>query len=226
VSLVLQGVSALFLTLSLNHQRIYRSSGYKKEPKHTDGLTESTESENHSLLDGSHTEHEDYPTCLRNLIFSPQGFFVLLFICYIIAMGFELPDKESISKNADPTLVVFMTFFALQRLPVFVLVITIIVNREKHPEAPSISSRVLLSIAAMFDLVNSFPLTVWSITICPRDPCDCVFVVGSWVDIIHLLYLISNLFFFLFIRAEYKRNKEECQWWHISEQQDEYERPY
>jgi len=39
---------------------------------------------------------------------------------------------------------------------------------------------------------------------------ECVFVIASWVDLVHLLYIGSLFCFFFFVRFEYLRNMEEC----------------
>ena len=45
----------------------------------------------------------------------------------------------------------------------------------------------------------------------------------SWVDVIHLLYLLSLLFFFLFVRSEFLRNIEECIWTTMGEIQETFD---
>src|SRR5437868_530699 len=41
----------------------------------------------------------------------------------------------------------------------------------------------------------------------------------SWLDLVHFCYFFALLFFFIFLRQEFKRNKEDAIWTIIRQQQ-------
>jgi len=114
-----------------------------------------------------------------------------------------------------------------------VIVMAVMIVFNCKADGPTTRSRVLLIIAAILYFVNDLPASVWS-KFYEYGTCamlrtlimlianswqlapGCVFVVGSIVDLVHLLYLVSQIFFFLFLRSEYLRNAEECVWETVS----------
>jgi len=104
----------------------------------------------------------------------------------------------------------FFAAFGLQRVPVIILVVMIVLVQKNTPEGPSKHSKFYLIIAGILNTAGYVPLEVWSAIFGIGR--DCVFVVASWVDLIHLVYFTSLIFFFLFLRSEYLRNMEECIW--------------
>jgi len=112
----------------------------------------------------------------------------------------------------------FLSSYVLQRIPIIILVLLIITTRSTN-DGPTTQSKIFLGLAAGFNLVNDLPLTMWARFL----PETCIFVIASYVDLIHLLYLFSLIFFFLFLRSEYLRNMEECIWDTVSQIQDTFD---
>jgi len=106
-----------------------------------------------------------------------------------------------------PYFIFFLVAFALQRLPVLILALIIVFDFPKNQiEGPKNSSRAILLIAALLDTINNIPVTLWADIINDRN---CVFHVLGKVDIIHILFCIAQILFFLFLREEFLRNKEQ-----------------
>jgi len=110
---------------------------------------------------------------------------------------------------------VFIGTFGVQQFPIVVLVLFIVFQKGAGTDGPTRKSKTLLIVATLLSLFNSLPLNVWALIL----PDNCYFWLGSLVDLIHLLYFGSLLFFFLFIRNEYLRNMEECIWTTVSQVQ-------
>ncbi len=47
-----------------------------------------------------------------------------------------------------------------------------------------------------------------------------MFWLASWADVVHVGFCLGQGLFFLFLKREYDRNKEECIWRVVSERQD------
>ncbi len=71
----------------------------------------------------------------------------------------------------------------------------------------------------MLNLALVLPPTIWSLVL----PRGCYFYIGSITDLLQLLHLISVVFFFVFLRAEFQRNMEECIWTTVSQIQDTFD---
>jgi len=103
--------------------------------------------------------------------------------------------------------IVFMITYGLQRLPIVILAIWIVFNMPRTViEGPSPSSKLILLFASILDLVNNLPVTVWA-SIINNDTCPLYIL--SYADVVHLLFCIAQVLFFVFLRAEFMRNKEQ-----------------
>lgn len=87
-------------------------------------------------------------------------------------------------------------------------------------------NKVYLLLAALVWLPDEIPLVIWA-EILPGKSNDfdlflfffliiflgdCIFYFLSLVDVVHIIYTSSLIFFFLFLRAEYHKNLEEEYW--------------
>lgn len=81
---------------------------------------------------------------------------------------------------------------------------------------PELRARLYLAAATVLTSVNVLPPTVWQYYL----PKGCAFYVGSWVDFLLLLDTVSFIFFFLFLRDEYLRNREVCMYTSVSQIHD------
>jgi len=199
----------LCLTLALDHQRKHRSFLENKKVK------EETTQINSDIEDFGESEkfnRKVYKVLGKLAI--PGVLFLLYFISIFI--GFFLNRLE--------TFWVFVTFYSLQRVPLLVLLGIIIGTGAPEPEGPTIFSKALLALGILLNLVNEVPLTMWSYIVLiassnSTEPCN-VGGFASTVDVIHLLFLLSQIFLFFFLRAEFFRNKDYCVWKIVSKRQE------
>jgi len=200
-SLILHGITAFALSLALNHQRKYRSSisaANPPAPKESDPLI------------------AKYAWCKKTINISEAVFF-LLFVIYLVFLYLQIMKSDN--KVFD---ILFLCAFALQRVPVIILVFLICIGRQtsvSSADGPTRQSKGYLATAALLNITADLPLTIWN----SAFPDGCVFVIASWVDLVHLSYIVSLLFFFLFLRSEYLRNMEECIWTTVSQIQDTFD---
>eukprot|EP01113_Clastostelium_recurvatum_P025835 TRINITY_DN3104_c0_g1_i1.p1 TRINITY_DN3104_c0_g1~~TRINITY_DN3104_c0_g1_i1.p1 ORF type:complete len:310 (+),score=51.41 TRINITY_DN3104_c0_g1_i1:153-1082(+) len=197
-SLILHGITAFALSLALNHQRKYRSSAPQSPPPNAPPR------ETDSLL-----AHKSVSWVVNNVTITEIIFFVL-FVIYLVGLYLELMNQSA------TFFYLFLGAFILQRLPIIILVFMIILA---HNDGPSRQCKALLAVGAVLNIANDLPLFVWAQLL----PQTCVFVIGSWVDFVHVMNFVSLLLFFLFLRSEYLRNMEECMWNTVSQIQDTFD---
>jgi len=114
---------------------------------------------------------------------------------------------------------VFLGLYFTQQVPAIVLIIYIIFRTyPDNQTGPLLKSKIFLGTAALLGITSELPLNIWAQIL----PSNCVFAIASWVDVIHLVYCSSVLFFFLFIRSEYKRNSKEYHFNTVTEIQRSY----
>jgi len=197
-SLILHGITAFALSLALNHQRKYRSSlppPAGAAPKENDPLLARY-------------------TWFKKTVSGSETLFFFMFVLYLVFLYLQIMKSDDQLYE-----ILFLCAFAVQRIPIIVLVLMIIYGRNSSTDGPTKQSKVYLVAAAVLNVVGDLPLTIWSAML----PGGCVFVIASWVDIVHIFYLISLVFFFLFLRSEYLRNMEECIWTTVSQIQDTFD---
>jgi hypothetical protein len=234
IALLLYGVAPLFLSWALNHQRRFRSSYSMHRPHqnaadHDRHRTGASIAPGHSAnigvvdersaLTGGDVERSGevdpllrrYRWCRQRIGISELTF-VALFVVYTVVMSVSLSNTEN-----DTLYYVFVGAYGLQRVPITVLVLVIVLRPDlpyygialpSDVDGPSRTAKVLLVAAALFAAADLLPLSMWARIL----PSTCPFYVASWVDAIQVLYILSLLFFFLFTRVEYFRNLEEEIW--------------
>eukprot|EP01114_Cavostelium_apophysatum_P021347 TRINITY_DN7425_c0_g1_i1.p2 TRINITY_DN7425_c0_g1~~TRINITY_DN7425_c0_g1_i1.p2 ORF type:complete len:133 (+),score=17.06 TRINITY_DN7425_c0_g1_i1:692-1090(+) len=115
--------------------------------------------------------------------------------------------------------IVFLSILGVQRLPVLILMVTIISGYRAN-DGPTKQSRLCLFFGAFFNASADMPISVWAYFL-PHG--SCVFYFASWVDLISICYFVSLIFFFIFARNEYQRNMEETIWSTVSQIQDTFD---
>eukprot|EP01111_Echinosteliopsis_oligospora_P009965 TRINITY_DN3016_c0_g1_i1.p1 TRINITY_DN3016_c0_g1~~TRINITY_DN3016_c0_g1_i1.p1 ORF type:complete len:287 (+),score=27.19 TRINITY_DN3016_c0_g1_i1:235-1095(+) len=205
ISLVLQGVSAFGLSLSLNHQRKYRSSAPPTAPAPVD---------NEPLLGKS--DH------IIKMISVSEIFFFCLFIIYLVFLylATRFNEKAHLGSKSEIFTYMFLGIYIVQRIPVIVLANTIVAHRNGN-EGPSRQSKAILMIAAILHLANGIPLFAWAQLLGSQACLHQTLI--SWVDIVSIFNVVSLILFFWFLRAEYLRNMEECIWTTVSQIQDTFD---
>ncbi|KAL6077355.1 G protein-coupled receptor [Balamuthia mandrillaris] len=210
-SIVLYGVTALSLCFALNHQRKHRSTA-PAPPQRTPVNEEGRETDPLLTRYGR----------IRKTVGWSELIFILLFLLYIAFLILFIVKNGGSDKDHRLWLILFIVAFALQRAPIVILVLIIVLQHSSlfqkagTQDGPTLKSKIYLVVAAVLNLANDLPLPVWAKIL----PDNCIFWIGSYVDLIHIIYFISLLFFFLFIRSEYLRNMEECIWTTVSQIQD------
>jgi len=194
-SLILHGITAFALSLALNHQRKYRSSlPPASAPKENDPLLAKY-------------------TWFKKTVSGSETLFFFMFVIYLVFLYLQIMKSDD--KLYE---ILFLCAFAVQRLPIVILVFIICYTRNSS-DGPTKQSKFYLMVAAILNVIGDLPLVVWSSML----PGGCVFVIASWVDFIHIFYIASLIFFFLFLRSEYLRNMEECIWTTVSQIQDTFD---
>jgi len=200
LSLMLYGVSVFILSLALNHQKEFRSND-----------TNETENNNNSLQLQTVPKHE----WLKNAFLSSEMLFFVILLIYLIFL-FVIAVIRVNDSTANILIIIFMIIYGIQRIPIIILLIMILFIGDA--KGPSSTSKVFLAIAVVLNLCNDFPITLWSLLDKNID-CD-IFSLFSWLDLVHFCYFFAILFFFIFLREEFKRNKEDAIWTIIKQQQD------
>jgi len=210
MSLIFHGFVAFALTYALHHQVKFRSGS--APPSTSKGqLNPDTSTTSLGTLYGSVSTKQE----LSQKITKIKTKFGIVELCYVILLGIYLISTLFlfIFNYNNIAEAIFMGFYFVQQIPSFVLIIMIIVKKNASSTGPKVLSKVFLGLGALLGLVGEIPLRIWAGIL----PDTCVFVIGSWVDLIHLIYAASIFFFFLFIRSEYKRNISEYQWDAVNE---------
>lgn len=204
-SFAFHGLTTTVLSLALNHQRRFRSSVAPAPATGTSTLPEAEKEQPTAALTqrlGSFTKQLGIWEFL----------FGILLVGYLVLMYLDL-----LHPGSNIIFPLFLTAFGLQRLPILVLAVLIAGQGQK--DGPTKISKLLLCIGVVLNVVNDLPLSVWAQFLPPK----CFFGIFSAVDILHSAYLVSLVFFFLFIRSEYHRNMEECIWTTVSQIQDTFD---
>jgi len=189
-NLVLQGIAAFALSLTVNHQRRYRSAA----PTHN---TSRTPSDKDPLLAKSESGWLKAISALEIL-------FALFFLVYLIFLYLAL-IKGYVFRE------IFLGAFMLQRLPILFMMLAIVL--QSSTEGPTKKSKIVFLFAAIFHLVNDLPTFIWTQIL----PTGCPIFIASWLDMLSLLNFISIILFFFFIRWEFLRNMEEVIWDNVNQ---------
>jgi hypothetical protein len=76
-------------------------------------------------------------------------------------------------------------------------------------DGPTSTSKAILLLASVVELLNDLPLTLWLhlLTLVPALS-GCVATFFSMVDVVHVLYILAIMGYFLFIKREHDRVQE------------------
>lgn len=201
-SIILAGINAFTLCLSLNHQRKYRSSAPPNPAQ--------------AVGNGAKEVDPMLPKMevVKRLADPAEVMFFILFavslVLFFLAIFFQ---------GKEVFVLVFVGSYGAQRLPVFVLSLIIVAHRNGN-EGPTRQSKIYLFFAALFHLTNELPVFFWAQIL----PGTCIIWGGiSWIDLLIIFNYVSLVLFFLFLRTEYLRNMEECIWTTVSQIQDTFD---
>jgi len=230
-ALILHGVSCFFVCLALNHQRKYRSTGSGNNAANAAG-----NSSQGNPANGNPANNPSAPAIgretdpllakyswFKSTITSVEILFFLLFVIYLVFLYQQLANGAYVYE------LLYLIFLGIQRIPIIFLTLWIaLMNRMKRhsrssgnvaADGPTTKSKIFLFIASILYIIGDVPYPLWAYFL----PQTCVFVIASWVDVIHIFSLLSFIFYFLFLRNEYLRNMEETIWTTVSQIQDTFD---
>jgi len=222
ISLILHGVTCFCLCLALNHQRKYRSSvSASSNPgaQHPNGNANNANNANSATsISGSAREVDPLIvkySSFKKFVGASEVLFFLLLLLYLIFLYLQIMKSSTIFE------ILFICAFGLQRFPILLLVVTIAFSSPQvnSTDGPTTQSKIFVCVAALINVLGDVPLQFWAHVL----PGGCIFIIASWVDLIHLLQFLSLVFFFLFLRSEYLRNMEETIWTTVSQIQDTFD---
>eukprot|EP00053_Salpingoeca_punica_P024630 m.13996 g.13996 ORF g.13996 m.13996 type:complete len:314 (-) comp7015_c0_seq1:745-1686(-) len=191
VEAVFQGLTKMWLSLTLNYQRRFRSANViaarpslNNDPSETAPLLNQRGEENQASY----------------FMMSSMDYVIVLQMIVCISFLFGQMDAAESSAffwvySAD-----MWTEYALQ------LYLMATVFRQPSDYGPSRLAKFYLGSGMALSALNVLPPTVWQHFL----PDNCVFYVAGWVDLILLLSFCALLFFFLFLRLEFYRNRDPC----------------
>jgi len=206
LSLFMNGVCTLFISFALYHQKKYRSTfGYTNPEKPGSSLfTSSYESSSSPAINIS---SKDDIESLKEKLYSLNTIFVILFVVYggsLYGLFGTPPEQES------TYFTFFLVVFSIQRLPVLILAIIIVFHfPERKIEGPKNISRFIMLIASILDTINNIPVTLWAEALHDNT---CLFHLFGKVDLIHVIFVLAQILFFIFLRSEFIRNKEQFEY--------------
>jgi len=186
-NLILQGIGAFALSLTINHQRRFRSSAPVAQP-----TASGAPNDKDPLLGRPETGW------LKAVGFL-EIVFAVLFLIYLVFLFLALL-RQSIFRE------IFLGAFVLQRIPILCMMVAVVARGST--EGPTRKSKIVFLFAAIFHLVNDLPTFIWTQIL----PHDCPFKIASWLDALSLFNFFSVILFFFFIRWEFLRNMEEVIW--------------
>jgi len=198
---LLHGFVTFALTFALHHQWRFRSG---RDQPSVSGEIESERSLKglYGTVSSTSAFSQKFQQIKARLGFA-EFFYIMLLILYLLSASFMfIFDFNDIAE------IIFLAVYFCQQIPSVVLIVVILIYQKSDGSGPKVSSKVFLALGALFGLAGELPLNIWALIL----PDNCIFVIGSWVDLIHIIYCSSILFFFLFIRSEYRRNRDEYHW--------------
>jgi len=204
--IILSAINAFTLCLSLNHQRRYRSSAPPNPAPQSGGSLK----EGDPLLGKS--------DLLRRSISPAEILFFILFAANL-ALFYAALKNQGNGHVGSLLVLIFIGSFIVERLPVIVLVLIIVIHRNGN-EGPTRQSKVYLFLAAILHLSSDLPTFFWAQVL----PAGCIIAESiSYIDILTIVNYLALILFFLFLRSEYLRNMEECIWTTVSQIQDTFD---
>lgn len=159
--------------------------------------------------------HKQCDNCMQK--YFAQTLIVLFLVLYYVFMSLATSGGGS----GDETIFyyVFVGTFCMQRLPVLLLGLLILIDERlpwygfrldstPNDDGPSRSSKIYLLLGIICCIPDLLPLSLWDSVVGH----GCALYIGSIVDLLQLIYGLSPLFFFLFTRSEYFRGLEHELW--------------
>eukprot|EP01091_Cochliopodium_minus_P008771 TRINITY_DN2044_c0_g1_i1.p1 TRINITY_DN2044_c0_g1~~TRINITY_DN2044_c0_g1_i1.p1 ORF type:complete len:347 (-),score=42.74 TRINITY_DN2044_c0_g1_i1:136-1176(-) len=232
VILGLHGIASFALALAFYHQHRYRSSGATHKFQHENNILQ--------------TENAMYSKKIVTLV---EVLLSVLFILYLVAEALILLNRDSDIFYFVFIGVFALQRLPIIGLMLVIIFYTASSHHEKNDklrnekknllgsenlimeeteetdnqlpnmdDGPNGRAKFFLICATVFNVCGDLPLEVWSDFL----PAGCPMKILSYVDLFLLFYVLSLLFFFLFLRAEYERKKEECMWQFVSKFQDDF----
>lgn len=218
VAFSLHAFATLALCLALNHQRRFRSAAILEDDDSSIPSAEETDPLMRRM------------SKMKKTISAPEIFFIVLFVIQVAMAWLTIVEFHgNIESDGEPYKWIFLGSFVVQRLPAIVLAVFIISQPTQRGGAdsvisgdalsaddsilgtndgPSLKAKVFLGIATGLTIFGDIPLAVWALFI----PSNCVLYIFAGVDIVHIVYVVGLIFYFLFLRCEYLRNMEETIW--------------
>lgn len=188
---IAQGLTKMWLSLTLNYQRRFRSTNViGGHPSLNNDSSETA-----PLLN----QHGDksHPT-----FFVPSRLDYVIALQMVVCIGFLLGQLDS--AESAPFFWVYAadmwTEYAVQ------LFLALLVFRQPSDPGPSRWAKTFLGIGMALSATNVLPLTTWQGFL----PDHCVFYIAGWADLILLAGCSALVFFFLFLRLEFFRNRDPC----------------
>eukprot|EP01059_Diplonema_ambulator_P035527 TRINITY_DN8383_c0_g2_i2.p1 TRINITY_DN8383_c0_g2~~TRINITY_DN8383_c0_g2_i2.p1 ORF type:complete len:291 (+),score=41.21 TRINITY_DN8383_c0_g2_i2:142-1014(+) len=202
--LVLHSITCLALSWSLLYQLKHRSG--QDIQVHSD----------------SHTDSSGDPgRMIARLLTSSEAGLLYLSLLHSVMAWWAVPDRPG-NDNYTHSYWVFIAALCTQRLPLYVIGVLLVLpsldvkvaHHSSHfnPNSyPSSNARWILGVGLLLNLPHSLPATTWTLHILSsantRFPCP--LWVFSWYDIILLMYMVSLMCYFSFLRLEFNRVKEQ-----------------
>jgi len=188
VPLILYGITGFVLSLALDHQRKYRST----PPQKIDQNDQQGDKEPLTQSIKDFLQQETLWTRFKNSLTVSAILFLILFVIYLVFLLLLEGMWRQSHEEDNVYEILFLSAFALQRIPTMILVILIVLPRNSN-DGPTRLSKFYVLVAALLNITGDLPLNVWSRIL----PGGCLLVVASLLDLIHILYFLSLLFFFL-----------------------------
>lgn len=210
ISLVMNGITTLLLSLTLNYQRKFRCG----QP--SNGAA--------NMQEFNAVKKKPFERVFR-FIFSIEFYMILLLFAYFILTYLRVRlASMNLSEWTRPTMewVQFLSMIA-QRVPSVGLVL--IVLSYKMEVGPTRASKITLFIGMLLNFIGDLPVHFWIVKVFGYIPHDwqCIVWLGSGVDLILILNIVSLVFFFAFMRSEFLRNQEDCMYFIVSQSQDNFD---
>jgi len=203
---ILSSINAFTLSLSLNHQRRFRSSAPPTPPP--------------QQTPGGATTKEGDPLIVKSDVLrkSVTPAEVIFFVLFIINLSFLYVALKE--QKINPIFIfIFVCTYIVQRIPILVLSFIIVTNRNGN-EGPTRQSKAYLLFSCLLHLSNDLPVFFWAQIL----PNQCIIMNSlSYIDVLTIINFTSLVLFFLFLRSEYLRNMEECIWTTVSQIQDTFD---
>jgi hypothetical protein len=154
-----------------------------------------------------------------NFIFAWE--FISIFCLFLFFLATYL-RASNLGGNAEAYKWFQFSVVILQRVPIVIIALQILFSKKSITASggPTIPTRILLVLALLLNIPNDMSMTYWHMFL---RSTSCVFYIASIYDFILLLYLISLVIWFLFMRAEYVRNQEDTMFTAVRHSQDRFD---